>query len=347
METKLLTGIVQSGGASPAPLPNVPVTVYEATAQSASIVGAASTNSEGRFELIMDRDKTDFIFYAVATVSQAVELVTFIGPVLQYDKPAWITASPPGKASDSARDAAATPLSPATEAGEHGPGDTASITINELTTVAAAFSMAQFIQNGTIGGDAFGLQIASLMFDNLVERTSGASPEVLLRPPNGDQTNTLRSTRSLANLIAACIGDDNIWVANFGKMLPCADYTHAAISCLAGANASTRPQGFEIGEAISPPTGYTLPTAGAEVTLPNGQPLYGGDQGSSECHSPSPCYSPLMRMTSVIIDQAGNVWAVNNWKPNFDIDASPECGNPGGDGVVIFVGLAKPPGKTQ
>ena len=54
----------------------------------------------------------------------------------------------------------------------------------------------------------------------------------------------------------------------------------------------------------------------------------------------------MMRLTSVVIDQAGNVWAVNNWKPDFDIDASPKnppCGNPGGDGIVIFVGLAKPP----
>jgi len=67
--------------------------------------------------------------------------------------------------------------------------------------------MAQFIRDGAIGGDAFGLQIASLMFDNLVERSNGASSEVLLTPPNADETNSLRSTRSLANLIAACINN--------------------------------------------------------------------------------------------------------------------------------------------
>ena len=50
-------------------------------------------------------------------------------------------------------------------------------------------------------------------------------------------------------------------------------------------------------------------------------------------------------MTNVVIDQAGNVWAVNNWKPNFDTDAPAATGNPGGDGIVIFVGLAKPPRK--
>ena len=133
-------------------------------------------------------------------------------------------------------------------------------------------------------------------------------------------------------------GDDDVWVANFGKMLPTADYTNAGITKLAGANPATRPPGYEMGEPISPPTGYTLPSAGAPVLLHNGEPLYG--------RGTEPCYCPLMRMTNVVIDQAGNVWAVNNWKPNFDVDVSTETGNPGGDGIVIFVGLAKPPRRT-
>ena len=43
----------------------------------------------------------------------------------------------------------------------------------------------------------------------------------------------------------------------------------------------------------------------------------------------------------VLIDQAGNIWSINNWKPDIDIDAI--GGNPGGDGIIIFVGLAVPP----
>jgi hypothetical protein len=86
-----------------------------------------------------------------------------------------------------------------------GPEIPASITINELTTVAAAFSMAQFTQDGVIAGNAFGLRIASGMNDNLVSPLTGASSEVLLSSPNGDETNSLRSTRSLANLLAACV----------------------------------------------------------------------------------------------------------------------------------------------
>ena len=55
------------------------------------------------------------------------------------------------------------------------------------------------------------------------------------------------------------------------------------------------------------------------------------------CYPPS--YSPLMRLTKIKIDAAGNLWAINNWKPNALIDFTT---NPGGDGICIFIGLGKP-----
>ena len=63
-------------------------------------------------------------------------------------------------------------------------------------------------------------------------------------------------------------------------------------------------------------------------------PLYG--EGSD------PVYIPFMRTTGLNIDQGGNVWVCNNWRPNFELDHEAN-GNPGGDGMVIFIGLAKPP----
>ena len=103
METKLLSGIVQSGGPGSAnvkPLPNVAVTVYEATDQDPLPVGTATTDAEGRFVIRLERDQSESIFYATATINDDIELVTIIGAALQYDKPAWITASPPDAASD-------------------------------------------------------------------------------------------------------------------------------------------------------------------------------------------------------------------------------------------------------
>jgi hypothetical protein len=72
------------------------------------------------------------------------------------------------------------------------------------------------------------------------------------------------------------------------------------------------------------------------VLLHNGVPLYGYGQPPGP-----PCFIPMMRQTAVVIDQAGNIWSINNWKPDFDIDTV--GGNPGGDGIIIFVGLAAPP----
>jgi hypothetical protein len=129
-------------------------------------------------------------------------------------------------------------------------------------------------------------------------------------------------------------GNDNVWVGNFGALALDSDYTTAALTTLAGANPATRPAGLNAGDPISPPTGYTLPSAGEPVLLRNGEPVY---------RDGTECYTPLMRATSCQIDQAGNVWVVNNWKTRFATNFEPNHGNPGGDGLVIFVGLAKPP----
>lgn len=125
-------------------------------------------------------------------------------------------------------------------------------------------------------------------------------------------------------------GDDSIWVGNFGPEAVTSNFTESNITKLAGSNPATRPPGLRTGDPISPRTGYTLPSAGDQVRLHNGQPLYGPNG--------PPSFTPLMRITSLAIDRAGNIWATNNWKPAFAVDLF----NSGGDGICIFVGLAKP-----
>ena len=119
----------------------------------------------------------------------------------------------------------------------------------------------------------------------------------------------------------------NVWVSNFGGDLASARYS---IVKLCGAT-SNCPYGVAMGTAITPSTGYTLPSNGNQVLLNSGQPLYGAGA--------PPSYLPLMRMTSVNADMAGNIWAANNWKPSGINDLTT---NPGGDGMVIFVGVAAP-----
>ena len=119
----------------------------------------------------------------------------------------------------------------------------------------------------------------------------------------------------------------NVWVANFGTSSPSARYS---VVQLCGAT-SNCPTGIAMGSAITPSTGYTLPSTGSQVLLSSGQPLYGTGA--------PPSYLPMMRLTSVNTDMAGNVWAANNWKPSGLNDI---LLNPGGDGMVIFVGVAAP-----
>jgi hypothetical protein len=101
-----------------------------------------------------------------------------------------------------------------------GPNLPASVIVNELTTVAASYSMAQFLRTGVISGNSFGLQIAAGMNDNIVAFATGQSSPVLLSSPNADQTNSLRSTRSLANLLAACVDDPDVTASLFDLTTP-------------------------------------------------------------------------------------------------------------------------------
>jgi hypothetical protein len=124
-------------------------------------------------------------------------------------------------------------------------------------------------------------------------------------------------------------GNDDVWVANFGP-LESGSVFEGRLSQLAGMKQAAP------GAALTPHGGYTLPTAGDQVLLANGDPLYGQDQPA--------CKIPMMRTTGVTVDAAGNVWSCNNWKPDFDVDLGDPntAGNPGGDGILIWIGVAKP-----
>jgi hypothetical protein len=103
---------------------------------------------------------------------------------------------------------------------------------------------------------------------------------------------------------AAVDGNDNVWISNLAM-------PSSPIVELCGVRTETCPPGMKTGDQISPPGGY----------------VGGGLQ------------------MQVDVDPAGNVWVTNNWQ---DIDScvgtpndavSTRCG---GQGVVIFYGMAKP-----
>lgn len=79
------------------------------------------------------------------------------------------------------------------------------VVVNERTTVASAYAFAQFIDGPNIAGASPGLQNAFQMMENLVDVATGTLGAVLAASPNGDETSTLPTFNSLANVIAACV----------------------------------------------------------------------------------------------------------------------------------------------
>ena len=100
---------------------------------------------------------------------------------------------------------------------------------------------------------------------------------------------------------------------NFGRGFSNFCGEHSPLTELCGVRAETCPPGFKTGDQIGPPGGYV-----------------GGG---------------LQPVTDLAIGPAGDVWLMNNWQ---DIDScfgdpdealSTRCG---GQGVVVFYGMAKP-----
>lgn len=101
-------------------------------------------------------------------------------------------------------------------------------------------------------------------------------------------------------------GDDTVWVFNFGAA-PVGTSTSVptGISRFCGVTTANCPAGMQVGDAISPDSGYRS--------------------------------DALERITGGEIDPSGNIWLTNNWKR----DANPFV-NPFGNAIVIAIGAAGP-----
>ncbi len=84
--------------------------------------------------------------------------------------------------------------------------------INERSTVATAYALAQFVEGAGFDGPYPGLRNAADTVRNLVNVRTGIVGRVLRAPPNGHFTSTMATFNSLANLLAGCVqnpGDCN------------------------------------------------------------------------------------------------------------------------------------------
>jgi hypothetical protein len=167
--------------------------------------------------------------------------------------------------------------------------------------------LAKLVELGLVqkSGGNLDKKVTYTMFEQRGGKDGGSV--TLLRPDGTEYPGSPFIGGGLPGPWAAVVdGNDNVWFSNFaGAQSPIVE--------LCGVRAENCPPGFKTGEQISPPDGYV-----------------GGG---------------LQMQTDLAIDPAGNVWVMNNWQ---DIDScfgtppEPLSTRCGGQGVVIFYGMAKP-----
>ena len=181
-----LDGQVQVGGG---PVAQSTVTLWAASANAPTRLGQAKTGADGRFAISADRSVAkETILYLVAN-GGAPAINKAGGNNQALELLAVLGGSPPAK-----------------------------VVVNELTTVASAFTGARFIHGESISGNPLGLQIAAGNVPNLVDPATGKWGKVLLDPLNSSMTTTMASLDTLGSLITAytAVANDD-WRARFLK----------------------------------------------------------------------------------------------------------------------------------
>jgi hypothetical protein len=156
------------------------------------------------------------------------------------------------------------------------------------------------------------LSASDYLTKTMSEQKGGSGSVTVLRPDGTQLPGSPFKGGGLPGPWAVVVdGNDNVWVSNFAM-------ASSPIVQLCGVRTEHCPPGFKTGDQISPPGGYV-----------------GGG---------------LQLQTDIAVGPAGDVWAINNWQ---DIDScypgatealSTRCG---GQGVVIFFGMAKPVRSPQ
>src|SRR5262249_17904348 len=78
------------------------------------------------------------------------------------------------------------------------------VTVDELTTIAAAYALAQFTGADGVSGASPGLQNAAATAFNLADPATGKAGSVVTNADNGSKNDTLATLDTLANLISLC-----------------------------------------------------------------------------------------------------------------------------------------------
>ncbi|QDS89178.1 Virginiamycin B lyase [Rosistilla ulvae] len=168
-----ITGRVEAGGA---PISGAEVTLWLAGPDAPQKLAEAKTNEDGSFDLAFADGKGDGgVMYLIAAEGKS-KLSSGNGPNPATTLMATLGTKAPAR-----------------------------VTINELTTVASAWTGAQFLHGIVLRGDALGLSIAAGNVPNLVNLETGGLGPVIMDPLNSSETTTLAKLNTLGILLTACV----------------------------------------------------------------------------------------------------------------------------------------------
>ncbi|GAB1331476.1 LysM peptidoglycan-binding domain-containing protein [Streptomyces sennicomposti] len=175
------------------------------------------------------------------------------------------------------------------------------VQVNELTTVATAYALAQFSGRRGIDGPSPGLQNAAATTFDLVDPATGRPGGAVTGTDNGTGNETLATLDTLANLVSLCVSDT-------GRC--------ESLLRLATPPGATAPQD----------TAQALTNLARNPTLAPAQ-LYAlartAHHYAPSLTTPPAAWIVALRHTAtdlysagrIAFDAKGNVWASNNWLP--------------------------------
>lgn len=269
----LATGSVELGGE---PLAEADVTLWLSNSSEAPIQIATGTSApDGTFNLVSETDSDGQVFYLIAHGSRdAGPAVTLLSVIGSEIPP--------------------------------------NVLVNELTTVASAFTSAQFLDGETISGNPLGLRIAAGNAPNLVDPVTGTWGKALLSPINSTQNTTLARLNTLAALVTAfgTVADDD-WREDFLKAAtgPGGQMPTNTLDAIAGIAQSpwANPQTiFDLFDKA-----YPQPKDGSRRSAPFAPYL---------TYSP-PDFAMILKFAGggiysagkLQVDAEGNIWSGQNW----------------------------------
>ena len=169
---QLLVGTVR---ANDRPLARAPVALYWGSRTGSVRLATATTSDTGTFAMTYATPASG-VLYVDATPSPQLRLRAVVGHL--------------------GSEAAVAPATLGT------------VTVDELTTVAAGYAMAQFTDASGVAGASPGIENAAATSSNLANASTGQAGAVVTNQDNGAKNDTLATLDTLANLVGRCAPPD-------------------------------------------------------------------------------------------------------------------------------------------